>query len=150
MHAQRLGVDIPIDAEDEELIFQSARIFRIENLEPLKKLRVRCTRKRLRTSGGAGYCRGFVRRLLPCAWCVQKFALIANEVTEIEGLEAQGPTLEQLELYQNHIGRIDQIQHLTNLRSQFLLPLIRAVKVLLLLLRQQLLRAVVYVVHAVI
>lgn len=46
----------------------------------------------------------------------QKLALIANEVSVIEGLEEQGPTLEQLELYQNHIKRIDNIQHLTHLR----------------------------------
>lgn len=53
----------------------------------------------------------------------QKLALIANEVTVIEGLEEQGPSLEQLELYQNHIRRIDNIQHLTNLRFAFMFPL---------------------------
>ncbi|OEH75449.1 hypothetical protein cyc_03809 [Cyclospora cayetanensis] len=83
VHAQRLGVDLPLDPEEEELTFQAARIFKIENLEPLKKLR--------------------------------KLALIANDVSVIEGLEAQGPTLEQLELYQNSITRIDNVQHLTNL-----------------------------------
>lgn len=84
MHAQRLGIDIPLDPNDEEILFQAARIFKIENLNNFKKLR--------------------------------KLALIANEVTVIEGLEEQGQTLEQLELYQNHIKRIDNIQHLTNLR----------------------------------
>lgn len=84
MHAQRLGIDIPLDSNDEELLFQAARIFKIENLSGFKNLK--------------------------------KLALIANEVTVIEGLEEQGPSLEQLELYQNHIRRIDNIQHLTNLR----------------------------------
>ncbi|CDI85821.1 hypothetical protein, conserved [Eimeria praecox] len=84
LHAQRLGIDIPLDPNDEEILFQAARIFKIENLNNFKKLR--------------------------------KLALIANEVTVIEGLEEQGQTLEQLELYQNHIKRIDNIQHLTNLR----------------------------------
>lgn len=79
-----MGVELPLDPADEELTFQSARIFKIENLEPLKKLR--------------------------------KLALIANEVTTIEGLEAQAATLQQLELYQNHIKCIDNVQHLTNLR----------------------------------
>ncbi|CDJ50323.1 hypothetical protein, conserved [Eimeria brunetti] len=77
LHAQRLGVDIPLDPNDEELQFQAARIFKIENLNNFKKLKV---------------------------------------ITVIEGLEEQGPTLEQLELYQNHIKRIDNIQNLTNLR----------------------------------
>ncbi|KAL8438822.1 hypothetical protein Efla_003859 [Eimeria flavescens] len=84
VHAQRLGVDIPLNPEEEELTFQSARIFKIENLQPLKKLR--------------------------------KLALIANEVSVIEGLEAQGPTLQQLELYQNSINRIDNLQHLFTCR----------------------------------
>ncbi|CDJ35327.1 uncharacterized protein EMH_0025340 [Eimeria mitis] len=84
LHAQRLGIDIPLNPDDEELVFQASRIFKIENLNNFKKLK--------------------------------KLALIANEVTVIEGLEEQGPTLEQLELYQNHIKRIDNIQHLTHLR----------------------------------
>ncbi|KAL8435569.1 hypothetical protein ACSSS7_002414 [Eimeria intestinalis] len=83
VHAQRLGVDIPLDPEDDELTFQSARIFKIENLQSLTKLK--------------------------------KLALIANDVSVLEGLEAQGPTLQQLELYQNSIGRIDNIQHLLHL-----------------------------------
>lgn len=41
VHVQRMGVELPLDPADEELTFQSARIFKIENLEPLKKLRVR-------------------------------------------------------------------------------------------------------------
>lgn len=84
VHAQRLGIDLPLDPQDEELVFQASRIFKIENLERLKKLR--------------------------------QLALIANEVETIEGLEAQGSSLQQLELYQNHIKRIDNVQHLTSLR----------------------------------
>ncbi|KAL8272377.1 hypothetical protein Esti_003667 [Eimeria stiedai] len=83
VHAQRLGVDIPLDQEEEELTLQSARIFKIENLQSMKKLK--------------------------------KLALIANDVSVLEGLEAQGPTLQQLELYQNSIVRIDNIQHLFEL-----------------------------------
>ncbi|CDJ65858.1 hypothetical protein, conserved [Eimeria necatrix] len=84
VHAQRLGIDIPVDPNDEELSFQASRIFRIENLKELKRLR--------------------------------RLELVANEVTVIEGLEEQGPTLEELVLYQNHIKCIDNIRHLTNLR----------------------------------
>ncbi|KAL8442275.1 hypothetical protein Emag_006550 [Eimeria magna] len=40
VHAQRLGVDIPLDPEEEELTFQSARIFKIENLQSMKKLKI--------------------------------------------------------------------------------------------------------------
>lgn len=47
---------------------------------------------------------------------VQKLALIANEVETIEGLEAQASSLQQLELYQNHLKRIDNVRHLTCLR----------------------------------
>lgn len=42
VHAQRLGVDIPLDPNDEELLFQGARIFKIENLNNFKNLKVRC------------------------------------------------------------------------------------------------------------
>lgn len=54
--------------------------------------------------------------LVPFAFSEQRLELVANEVTVIEGLEEQGPTLEELVLYQNHIKCIDNIQHLTNLR----------------------------------
>lgn len=46
VHAQRLGIDLPLDPQDEELVFQASRIFKIENLERLKKLRVRRTRRK--------------------------------------------------------------------------------------------------------
>lgn len=40
LHAQRLGIDIPLDSNDEELLFQAARIFKIENLSGFKNLKV--------------------------------------------------------------------------------------------------------------
>ena len=52
----------------------------------------------------------------------QKLALIANEVSAIGGLDAQGPSLQHLELYQNKIKKIENIQHLGNLRYGLRLP----------------------------
>lgn len=45
VHAQRLGIDIPVDPNDEELSFQASRIFKIENLKELKRLRVKTDRR---------------------------------------------------------------------------------------------------------
>ena len=80
----RLGIDIEVNTDDEEIVCQHYRVKRIENLKKCKKLK--------------------------------KLAIIASCVTEIEGLDEQGETMEHLEVYQGLVKEIRNIDHLINLK----------------------------------
>lgn len=118
----RMGVDLPLSPQDGVLWFQCQRIAAIENLDKVNGLKVRPARLRSGLSFSESLRSSFLsfnKRLAACALQTpfQGLHIVSGEVRSLEGLECQSETLEELEIYQNQLKKIDLVSTLKNLRS---------------------------------